>query len=1120
MSISNHLDSHALIKDFNKGIFNNESDVQIQFYATIIKPILEVFAPNLVGLYDNEPRFIKGGRADAVFQNLAFEIKSYNKFETLNGIKEALEGRNERDSGLYEYIFELAQLTANDTTDDMVKKLTSQVGIGFDGKQFLFARFAKSHDNHILPITKGSFAKITSQLELPLVFVYDKFDIQTGIERLKLLFRQRNKIVLNKANLIKIINPQNPIIQENIASIYTTLDTDFDSNNPNNRIITLYNEWDRVFGVLYGDEQEQTAFTQYATSIKTLYKIENDKDISVKKYLFCLQTYFNIFIKLLIHNFLKELINPSFEQEKILEKLSLNDLFEGKKKGNSLVANFFEIHFYEWFTYSESFNMDVISSTIDLLNQFEVASYLLKPETMQDILQEVYMGLIPKELRHLMGEYFTPDWAVEFVLKNVGFDGDINKRLVDPTCGSGAFLLQAIKSIVNTTDLDDYQKVQTLVNNVVGFDINPISAVSAKANYILALFSNLKMDIALVKQNPINIPIYISDSVLTPVVYSEQNSNELVIKTHLGDFTLPKFSHQNIAHQYLDMLSDAVLKADITNYRQANAVFLAKIKQLGVTDNKEITLSQTLFDRLCELHRASKNSFWGKIFKNNFAPIMIDDKFDYVVGNPPWISWKSMSKTYRTGTLEVWQSYGIFEKNAYDKKTTHDDFGMAVTYVAVDYYLKEGGKLGFLLPASFIKSSKGGHGFRKFKIVRKGQDIPFSVYRLDDFSNIKLFTIPSMAIFFEKGKQMVYPMDNYHNWDYLATKKTVFDSHAKWSDVSRMIDSQVLSANPVSSVDLQSSWLTLEDDKLTLSKKVLDMDKERFYHGRKGIEPAGAKGVYVLKKPVACNPMQNGKAVIVNDISRQRRQDILNKGEHKGVVETDLIYPMLGGRNIQRWYVSSNEYILVPHSKEHKYGIPETELLQTHPLTYNWLEFYQKELFDSRVQNGKFFNPNKNPFYRLDNVGEYTYAPYKVLWKEQTGSMSAVVVGNAEESLINYDNSVLGTDKIIMVDSKVLYLALESVDEAYFVCGIINSPTIRNIIDGYAVETNRGTDVLKYLAIPKYDDTSQTHKDIARISEQIHDFCKIELKNLDKIDQSKLSALESALDTLVIAMFA
>ena len=58
---------------------------------------------------------------------------------------------------------------------------------------------------------------------------------------------------------------------------------------------------------------------------------------------------------------------------------------------------------------------------------------------------------------------------------------------------------------------------------------------------------------------------------------------------------------------------------------------------------------------------------------------MLKQKFDYVVGNPPWIAWKSMSKDYRDGTVDVWKSYGIFEKNAYDKKTTHDDFGMIVS---------------------------------------------------------------------------------------------------------------------------------------------------------------------------------------------------------------------------------------------------------------------------------------------------------------------------------------------------------------------------------------------------------------------------------------------------------
>lgn len=83
---------------------------------------------------------------------------------------------------------------------------------------------------------------------------------------------------------------------------------------------------------------------------------------------------------------------------------------------------------------------------------------------------------------------------------------------------------------------------------------------------------------------------------------------------------------------------------------------------------------EELFDRLYTLHRAGNDSFWPIILRNSFAPILIGNKFDFVVGNPPWIAWKSMSKSYREGTLEIWKSYGIFEKNAYDKKTTHDAF--------------------------------------------------------------------------------------------------------------------------------------------------------------------------------------------------------------------------------------------------------------------------------------------------------------------------------------------------------------------------------------------------------------------------------------------------------------
>lgn len=1074
-----------------KSIFGSlisEDDVKIQFYSKIVAPLFDLTGSNLSNTFKSEATLLQGGRPDALYQNVAFEYKKPLYFEKTKGIDEALYGRNDKDHGLHDYLISISDISPNDSSDILVKKLTSQMGVGFDGSNFLFARFSKAKNTNNINLKKTKLNNLFSkELNLPLEFKFEKFDLNSGVNRLSLLFRQSEKMSLSKENLLKVINPNNKLIRDNVSYLYHILIDDMGSKNPNNRIITLYSEWDRIFGIIYGNESDETDFTNYSDSIREKYGIVNE-NIDVKKYLFALQTYYNILIKLLIHSFIKDAVNPQFNIYSLSDIRYVVDLFEGKEQ-NDIISNFFEIHFYEWFTYSEKFDIGIINSTLqEIILKYELASFVLNPESMQDVLQEIYMGLIPDNLRHLMGEYFTPDWAVEFVLDKIGFTGDIDKRLCDPTCGSGAFLLQAIKRIKNnkTVEISDIQKI---TNNIVGFDINPISAVSAKANYILALLSYSYEKIDEINEK-IHIPVYISDSVLTPVVYSEQNKYTLKIKTHLCDFVLPKYKDQKSANRFLDELSDSIDKNETLQ------VFLGKLKYLNlISDNIEIIVYENLFNELYRQHRAGKNSFWGKIFKNSFAPIMMNDKFDFVVGNPPWITWKAMSSTYREGTLEVWQSYGIFEKNAYDKKTTHDDFGMAVTYVAIDYYLKESGKLGFLLPASFLKSTKGGEGFRKFSITRNNQNVPFSVERVDDFSNINLFTINSMAIFVKKGTPMIYPMNSYYQWEYLG-KTVKFDSHAKWSDVKRSITFKELQAKPVSPNDIQSAWLTLENSSELdiLAEHMLNHEKP-FYQGRKGIEPAGAKGVYILKEPKINT---NGTLTIENDMSRQRRKDILDKGVNIGVVEAEYVYPMLGGRNIARWKVKSNEYMLVPHTSEFKYGVPESELAENHFLTHKWLSFYRKELFDSRVQNGKFFDPEKNPFYRLDNVGEYTYSTYKVLWKEQTGSMSAVVVSNAKESIPNFRNTLL-ENKTIVVDSKVLFLSLENHLEAHYVCGIINSPIARKIIDGYAVSTNRGVDVLKYIKIEEFDKENAKHLDIANLSIKLHDLHKDKVPSADNI---------------------
>lgn len=100
--------------------------------------------------------------------------------------------------------------------------------------------------------------------------------------------------------------------------------------------------------------------------------------------------------------------------------------------------------------------------------------------------------------------------------------------------------------------------------------------------------------------------------------------------------------------------------------------------------------------------------------------------------------------------------------------------------------------------------------------------------------------------------------------------------------------------------------------------------------------------------------------------------------------------------------------------------------------------------------------------------------------------MSAVVVSSYNKSIPNADTSLFSRDKEVVVDSKVLMLGLYDEMEAYYVCGIINSQNVIDVIDGYAIETNRGVDVLRYIAIPKYDKNNESHNNIASLSKEIH----------------------------------
>ncbi|HKZ38305.1 MAG TPA: Eco57I restriction-modification methylase domain-containing protein, partial [Chryseolinea sp.] len=90
-------------------------------------------------------------------------------------------------------------------------------------------------------------------------------------------------------------------------------------------------------------------------------------------------------------------------------------------------------------------------------------------------------------------QYITPSLVVKYVLDAVGYkyDGDIlEKRLIDPACGSGIFLLEAVRVYLATLRrcgvpiVEWYQRVR---NSFVGLDVDPLACLYTRFNLGLLL---------------------------------------------------------------------------------------------------------------------------------------------------------------------------------------------------------------------------------------------------------------------------------------------------------------------------------------------------------------------------------------------------------------------------------------------------------------------------------------------------------------------------------------------------------------------------------------------------------------------------------------------------------
>ena len=120
----------------------------------------------------------------------------------------------------------------------------------------------------------------------------------------------------------------------------------------------------------------------------------------------------------------------------------------------------------------------------------EIFSLDDNPEYMFD---SVIQNFLSTYVRHKSGEFYTPPFLVKKMVKE---SYKFGTKVLDPCCGSGNFLVEIVKTIMNSHN-SEKEKIAAF-NNIHGYDINPISIFITKINFLFLLKENIsKVDLNL-----------------------------------------------------------------------------------------------------------------------------------------------------------------------------------------------------------------------------------------------------------------------------------------------------------------------------------------------------------------------------------------------------------------------------------------------------------------------------------------------------------------------------------------------------------------------------------------------------------------------------------------------
>jgi hypothetical protein len=648
-----------------------------------------------------------------------------------------------------------------------------------------------------------------------------------------------------------------------------------------------------------------------------------------------------------------------------------------------------------------------------------------------------------------LGEYYTPDWLADLTLADIEYNAP--QSLYDPACGSGTFLFTAIKRLIKL-GLRGEELVKFCMNNVMGTDVHPLAVTIARVNYLLALSKEMQTNTP--HRDGYFIPVYMADAMIKPQQGQSGISLRLPINgEHDEAFEIPYESTLD-SNKFSELVDNLENYSEQAHQAKSSPEYVHYFEQLlQNTYGLSLEASQIWrqnFILLTDLKAQDRNGIWAYILKNLMRPmIFAQDKFDVVVGNPPWLSYRYVRNAdYQQDVKALYQHYKFIGTKDV-KLFTQMDLSTLFYAIARDRYIKPNGKIAFVMPRAVITGAKQHRPF---------QQMGFS--RVLDMEKVSpLFNVPS-CVMIQDGESYTDAIPS------IAYKGKLPQQEMELDD-----------ANP---------YLTSKKAQISFVDSNI---RSPYYHPK---FTTGAslfpRTLCFIARPKATLPFS---AYLITDPSIVADSHAPYKYAHlEGKLESPYIFTTLLSKYLYPFGFHKLNTVALPLVIEDDklrliWGI---QFVARHTLwARDWFEAAEAKWDELKKEDSKMTILERWDYQRT-LTNQNIKAPYKLLYNASGTNIAACVMNMPETNLGVYNLPSMG----FIVDYKTYYYDALSLDEAHYLCAILNAPCTNKAIKAYQSQGLFGErDIVRTpfeaCAIPPFDPTNPDHIELARLSKEAHE---------------------------------